>query len=57
MPRLRQTVEQILSTLGEAEVSLSKGQALAHVCRTLGITEQTYGMNCWIGNCLIHSGR
>jgi hypothetical protein len=57
MPRLRHTVEQILATLREAEVALSKGQSVAHVCRALSITEQTYGMNCWIGNCLIHSGR
>lgn len=42
MPRLRHTVEQILAKLREAEVALSKGQAVVHVCRTLGITEQTY---------------
>jgi len=42
MPRLRHTVEQILAKLREAEVTLSKGQPVAQVCRTLGITEQTY---------------
>ena len=42
MPRLRHTVEQILAKLREAEVALSKGQSVAHVCRSLGITEQTY---------------
>ena len=42
MPRLRHTVEQILAKLREAEVALSKGQAVAQICRTLGITEQTY---------------
>ena len=57
MPRLRHTVEQILATLREAEVALRKGQSVAHVCRALSITEQTYAMNCWIGNCVIHSGR
>ena len=57
MPRLRHTVEQILAKLREAEVALSKGQSVAHVCRALSITEQTYGVNCWIGNCLIRSGR
>ena len=57
MPRLRHTVEQILAKLREAEVALSKGQSVAHVCRALSITEQGCGMNCWIGNCLIHSGR
>ena len=42
MPRLRHTVEQILAKLREAEVTLSKGHPVAQVCRTLGITEQTY---------------
>jgi putative transposase len=42
MAPLRHTVEQILAKLREAEVALSKGQAVAQVCRTLGITEQTY---------------
>lgn len=42
MPRLRHTVEQILAKLREAEVAPSKGQSVAHVCRTVGITEQTY---------------
>ncbi len=42
MPRLRHTVEQILAKLREAEVALSKGQPVAQVCRTHGITEQTY---------------
>ena len=41
MPRLRHTVEQILAKLREAEVALSKGQSVAHVCRALSITEQT----------------
>ena len=42
MPRLRHTVEQILAKLREAEVAMSKGQSVAHVCRALSITEQTY---------------
>ena len=42
MPGLRPTVEQILGKLREAEVALSKGQSVAHVCRALSITEQTY---------------
>jgi hypothetical protein len=45
MPRLRHTVEQILATLREAEVAMSTGQSMAHVCRALSITEQTY--NRW----------
>lgn len=42
MPRLRHTVEQILAELREAEVALSKGQPIAQVCRSVGVTEQTY---------------
>jgi len=42
MPRIKHTVEQIISKLREAEVALSKGQPVVQVCRTLGITEQTY---------------
>ena len=42
MPRLRHTVEQIRATLREAEVALSQGQSVAHVCRALSLTEQTY---------------
>ena len=42
MPRLRHPVEQILATLREAEVALSKGQPVAQSCRTLGLPEHTY---------------
>jgi len=42
MPRIKHTVEQIITKLREAEVALSKGQSVVQVCRTLGITEQTY---------------
>ena len=46
MPRIKHTVEQIITKLREAEVALSTGQSVVQVCRTLGITEQTYAMNC-----------
>jgi len=42
MPRVRHTVEQILATLREAEVAMSRGQSVAHVCRALSLTEHTY---------------
>ena len=42
MPRIKHTVEQIITKLREAEVALSRGQTVVQVCRTLGITEQTY---------------
>jgi putative transposase len=42
MARKKHTVEQIIGKLREAEVALSKGQTVLQVCRTLGVTEQTY---------------
>ena len=42
MARKCYTAEQIISKLREAEVHLGKGQTLAAVCRTLGVTENTY---------------
>ena len=46
MPRVKHTVEQIITKLREAEVALSRGQTVVQVCRTLGITEQSSGTNC-----------
>ena len=40
MPRKRHTAEQVIGKLREAEVSLSGGQTVPEVCRTLGISEQ-----------------
>ena len=57
MPRLHHSVEPILAKLREAEVALSRGQPVAQVCRTLSITEQTYGMNYCIANYLRPFGR
>ena len=42
MPRKRDTSEQIIVHLREAEVELARGQTSGEVCRKLGITEQTY---------------
>ncbi len=42
MSRKRYTAEQIIGMLREVEVELSRGQKLGHICRSLGITEQTY---------------
>ncbi len=42
MAKKRHSVEQIISKLREAEVALPKGQTIAHVCRKIQITEQTY---------------
>jgi transposase-like protein len=38
----RHTAEQIIGKLREAEVALAGGQTVLEICRTLGITEQTY---------------
>ncbi|MBY0588828.1 transposase [bacterium] len=42
MGRKRHRAEEIIGHLREAEVELSKGQSVAHVCKRIGITEQTY---------------
>jgi putative transposase len=42
MSRKRYTAEQIIGMLREVEVELSRGQKVGHLCRNLGITEQTY---------------
>jgi putative transposase len=42
MSRKRYTPEQNIGKLREAEVALAKGEMAAQVCRTLGITEQTF---------------
>ena len=42
MSRKRYTPEQIIEMLREAEVSLSQGQTVGQVCRTLGVSEQSY---------------
>ena len=42
MPRKRYTPEQIINSLREAEVLISKGSTAAEAARHLGITQQTY---------------
>ena len=42
MARKRFTPEQIIRMLREAEVRLSQGEKVKVICRSLGITEQTY---------------
>ena len=42
MPRKRHNAEPVIGKLREAEVSLSGGQTVPAVCRTLGVSEQTY---------------
>lgn len=42
MSRKRFAVENIIVKLREAEVELSRGCSVAHVCKKLGVCEQTY---------------
>jgi putative transposase len=42
MAKKRYTPEKIISTLREAEVQLAQGLNVKHICRGLGISEQTY---------------
>ena len=42
MPRKRYTSEQIINSLREAEILLSKGSTAAEAARHLGIAEQAY---------------
>ena len=42
MARKRFTPEQIIGMLRKAEVGLSQGEKVKGICRSLGITEQTY---------------
>ena len=42
MSRKRYTPEQIIGKLREAEVRLSQGEKVGVICRSLGISEQSY---------------
>lgn len=42
MAKKRHSAEQIISKLREAEVLFAKGTKMPQVCRTIGVTEQTY---------------
>jgi putative transposase len=42
MARMRFKPEQIIHMLREAEIKLASGSTVGEVCRSLGITEQTY---------------
>ena len=42
MPRKQYSTEQIITKLRQAEVELGRGLKTPQVCKTLGISEQTY---------------
>jgi transposase-like protein len=42
MSRKRYTPEQIIGMLRQAEVELAQGRKVPEVCRSLGVSEQSY---------------
>lgn len=42
MARKRFTTEQMIGMLREAEVRVSQGEKVERICRSVGVTEQTY---------------
>ena len=42
MSRKRFSAEQIVNKLREAEVLIAQGQTVSHVCKQIGVTDQTY---------------
>jgi putative transposase len=42
MSRKRLTAEKIIGMLRESEVALAQGKKIGEVCRSLGISEQSY---------------
>jgi putative transposase len=42
MVKRKHSIEQMIGKLRETEVELARGRSVAEVCRSLGVTEQTY---------------
>lgn len=42
MARKRYTPEQIIAMLREVEVRLAQGEKVGAICRSLGVSEQSY---------------
>lgn len=42
MARKGKSTEEIIAALREAEVRIGQGETVGKICRTLGISEQTY---------------
>ena len=42
MPKKRYNAEEIIHKLREADVLIAQGQAIAEVCKKIGVTDQTY---------------
>jgi len=46
MPRKKNTSEQIIGKLREAEIMMTQGKTVAEVCRKIEVTDQTYFRWC-----------
>ncbi len=42
MKQKRHTTDQIISKLRQADIELGQGKKVPEVCKTIGVTEQTY---------------
>lgn len=42
MPRKRNTAEQIIGLLRQAEVALAQGRTVGEICRELGVSEASF---------------
>lgn len=42
MKKTRHTTDQIIEKLLQSDVALGKGQKVPEVCKSIGVTEQTY---------------
>jgi len=42
MPRKKNTSEQIIGKLREAEIMMAQGKTIAEVCRKIEVTDQTF---------------
>ena len=51
MSRKRYTPEQIIGMLREVEVRLSQGETVGLICRSLGISEQSYYLYGRLSRC------
>ena len=51
MSRKRFKPEQIINLLREAEVGLSQGHSIGEVCRSLGISQQSYYLYGRLSHC------
>ena len=49
MASKRHTPEQIVAKLRQVDVLTSQGSSVADAVRQIGVTEVTYGTNCWMG--------